>query len=97
MTQGLLDFHIDRNLIEWYMTWPFYHHLHIFVQIPLHQRPKTGKLINFAAIRNIGQTAGTTGIPQRNSHIIDRADIQNFVKILVKRILLSSHAHPNQH
>ena len=93
-TDCLLDFHIRRNLVKRHMSGAFYHNLNIFLPCTFCKFTQTNQFFNLADIGCVCKTAGTAGVAKRYGHIIFPTDIQNFIVILVKRILLSGHTHP---
>ena len=95
--EGFLHFHVGGNLIQRHMAGAFHHHLHVVIPGPFGQLAQPHQLLNLADIGGIRQTAGPAGVSQGNSHIVLLADIQNFVKVFIERILLAGHTHPGKH
>ena len=93
-TNGLLHFHIGCYLIQRHMSRSLYHNLYIMRPCTFGQFPKADKFLDLTYVGCICQTSRTTSIPKGNGNIIFLTDIKNFIKILIKWILFSSHAHP---
>ena len=93
-TNGLLYFHIGCHLIQRYMSRSFHHNLYIMHPCTLGQFSKADKFLDLTYVGCICQTSWTTGIPKGNGNIIFLTNIKNFIKILIKWILFSCHAHP---
>ena len=93
---ALLDFHVCGNLIQRDMSRSFHHDLDIVVPGAFCQFPETDELFDLTDVRGVRQTAGPAGVSQGDRDVIFLADIQDLVKVFVKRILLSGHAHPGK-
>ena len=96
LADGLLYFHVGRDLVQGHMTRPFHHHLHVFFPGPLGQFAQTHQLFDLALIRGIRQTARTAGVPQADGHIMFPADFQDLIIVFIKRIFFPRHAHPGK-
>ena len=94
---GLLYFHIGRNLIHRNVARSLNHNLNVFLPGTFGEFAEAHQLFNLADIRCVGKAARTAGVTERNGHIVFTADIENLIVILVERILLAGHAHPGEH
>ena len=95
--EGLLHFHVCRDLVEWHVTRALDHDLNIVRPGTLRELTETYELLDLAYIGRIGETARTAGITERNGDIILLTDIEDLVEVLVERVLLAGHAHPCEH
>ena len=76
------------------MTGTFNHDLNILCPCTLCKLAEADKFLNLANITSVGKTAGTAGVAQGDCDIIFTADVKNFIKILIERILFACHTHP---
>ena len=92
----LLQFHVRCDLVQRHMAGAFHHDLHVMRPGPFRQFPEANQLVNLAGVRSVRQTTGAAGVAERNGHIVFLANIEDFVKMLVKGILIARHAYPRK-
>ena len=88
MHRCLLYFHIGSDLVERHMSRSLDHNLYIVRPCALGQFTETDKLLDLADIGGVCQTSRTAGISERNGDIMLLADIKNFIKIFIERVLI---------
>ena len=74
----------------------FHHNLYIFFPGTFCQFAQGDQLLDLGDIRGILDASGAAGVPETHGNVIFPADIQDFIIMLVERILLACHFHPGK-
>ncbi len=78
------------------MARALYHNLDIVLPGAFGQFSQPHQLAELSAVRSVCQASWTACIPEGDCDIVLIADVEDFVVVLVERILLAGHGHPGE-
>ena len=94
---ALLYLHVGSHLIQRHVARSFHHYLNIMVPCAFGQLAQAHQFFDLAYVRGVRQTSRTACIAQRNGHIVLFTDVQDLIKVFIKRVFLTGHAHPGKY
>ena len=94
MAEAFLQLHVRSNLVIGNMTRSFHHNLYALIPRTLRELAQVQQLLNLRTVSCVSDAARTQTVAQADGYVIFSADVENFVIILVQRILLIVMQHP---